>query len=749
MILNKTSDNMEEDNGQGLNMSVDNSKDGSDLSDFSEENTTCQLVNHTVRAKLLSSVANAVNGNESKLRVSVFDHKVIPKRFIVPKKVDGNPSTGTGESVENSDVRNSLRPRNLNAVVNGEMDNRRKVSSMSYSVLKSGKCYTSGSSKTSPTSPGGDSENDVRTRFDILLRKLIGDVDDMQVQTTPTPATVSSGYESDYLTNKDVNTCTKRPQSGNSLSRTSDQDKENINVKEMEKPCPHVSETNTFDSRSGSLRGLNHGFSSLPNFSSLQSDPGTGSLSPRESQEAPPGRPADRDSQGFSYTQRHNYKLTKVTRNMYEIIHDLQSGEKTFPDNRKRYKKGRKSQELSNNNTDNGNGPVTENRLRGREFTGNVSVDNEKSAWLPTNTVGDSVVQPFSGAVVRCVRRPPCIDPYPVQRSLSHNENSRRATDQCSNNSNKVQNDLRNLLCGTSDVTTTADDNYEHQKELSTRLGCNDTHGEATSTGVNRINQTGRFLMKNSSVTTGQSRPSLNDQFSNRSKPDDHVYETIPGDEKLYEEWKKMRENPTIPKIRRFTTIPDLPGTFIPKEPPALPERKYLNSNQPHIRDQDNYMFMGNTSSRNSSQFNVNSAHADSGYTTVSSDNLQDSQFSQFYPIPFVGVNNISAHEKIDETSDGYCSIDNLSLLRETITHQPHGSMNRDTFPRHGQSDSQNDYFLSPVHRDEVRGMQHAKDTLGRNDIHWRHDRYPASNDNSLRTFRSEPTKSVVQATYV
>ena len=760
---NKGQDSCEEDSSPCVNMSTDNSKDDSELSDYSEENTTCQLANQAIRSKLLTSVVNAANGKDSKLRVSVFDHKVIPKRFIIPKKVDDRTCSGNGNSGEIKSQ--SLRPQNLNtsAFTSSDMDNRRKLSSLSYTALKSGKIYCSDSAKSPPTSPGMDAENDVRTRFDILLRKLIGDVNDMQMETTTTPATVSSGYESDYPTNRGVDI--NKSNSGSKSSVKAENDKENVSLsanEHNERLNGYISENhNASRFVSGSLQG-SHGFSSLPSFPVLQTSSSTGSLKRCDSKEATfPRQTEATDSQGFSYAQRHNYKLTKVTRNMYEIIHDLQSGDKCATDNRKRSRKGRKSSQDTGSNYQSENGLCTSNgkdvRFRTRvQSDNNMLFDKENIGHLSGPNNGDSVPQSFSGSVVRCVRRPLGPESYPIQRQTSHSDGSSRLNGSANNNnSNKVQNDLRNLLCGSSDVTLSTSDNNIHTREPNTVSGGNNTLRESSSTS-DRFNQADTSLTNESSITMTR-RPTLTQQFRNRSKPDDHVYETIPGDEKLYEEWKKLRQNTKVPKIRRFTTIPDLPGTFIPKEPPALPERKYLNNNNPNtqLKDRDSYIFMGDVNSNFPGKVNLNSTQKDSGYTSLASDKMLDSKLFQCYPYPAADDTGLCHTGRSDETSDGYCSIDNLSLLRENIIDIPPLPEQhlRDRRLPHPVScpklpHQKNDYFLNPMSIEEFREFQNSQELL-RNEIPKVLGRQHSRDDDVGISFKAEPTKPAFQATYV
>lgn len=753
--LNKADDNNDEEFKPCVNMSVEKSQDESDLSDFSEENTACQLANHAVRAKLLSSVANSANGTDSKLRVSVFDHKTIPTRFIMPRKVDRRT---TQCSNNGPGANQSVRPQNLGST---DMDNKRKLSSLSYTVLKSGKIYTSDSNKSSPTSPNNDSENDVRTRFDILLRKLIGDVNDMQMETnsTPAPATVSSGYESDYPANKNMDL--NKQHSGSNKSLKSDTDKTSGHFgnknESSDKSNGYISECHSIRFGSGSLHG-SQGFSSLPAFPMLQSSSSTGSLKRCDSRDGSLVKVSDRDSQGFNYAQRHNYKLTKVTRNMYEIIHDLQNADKSATDSRKRSRKGRKSsQETGISYNENGHSSAKESRSR-NSTNSDILPENENINQLCIKPDSDSVQQAFSGAVVRCVRRPLGTDTLPIQRNASHSESSNRLTSSTvNNNSNKVQNDLRNLLCGTGEMTLSVDDNNIHLRELNTATGGNNMVQQLSSGSGNKFNQTGHSVTNESSLSTGQQRPTLTEQFNTRPKPDDHVYETIPGDEKLYEEWKKMRQNTKIPKIRRFTTIPDLPGTFIPKEPPALPERKYLNSNTPQLKDRDSYIFMGDVNSNFRSKTNLDSektSKGDSGYTSVASDKMLDSKLFSCYPNFPADDSAFNNTGRSDETSDGYCSIDNLSVLRENFNDQsPPETVSRDTrFPNSGTfprlPQPKNDYFLSPMTKEEYREFQNSQEQF-RNEIPRVFSRQQSRDDDVGISFRAEPTKPVFQATYV
>ncbi|KAL4226432.1 hypothetical protein ACF0H5_014415 [Mactra antiquata] len=753
ITMNTEVSKLDVDNTPCVNISIDNSKDESDCSDYGEENTTCHLANQAVRAKLLSSVVNPANGTDSKLRVSVFDHRIIPKKFIVPKR-----SELKSLDLKSSDNESGNKMiRNHDGCVENGQDNRKKLSNLSYTVLKASKRYNNDNkcNGKSPTSP--ESDNDVRTRFDILLRNLIGDVNEMKVE--PTTVTVSSGYESDYTQNRNVDN--KNNKVGITCYTDVDTNKENIlqtnsgnNVS-----TNYLSETGTGKNSNinSSLNGF-HGFSSLPSFPTQYQDQ-TGTLPRSETGDVPLVKlsQVDKDSKGFSYAQRHNYKLTKVTRSMYEIIHDLQNGEKVPNDGRKRSKKGRRSSNDPLTGSTDGLSSAGEGRSRGRIQSNNGSTNNKSESVGPPR-YSESNTSTILGSVVRCVRRPLCSEVQPIQRKLSHSDNGNRLVGTVSNNnSNKVQNDLRNLLCGSSDVTVLSADDNEHQAGFNTLSGCNNTQSGFSSAlnghVDNGFSQTNGLINDEQNITLGQRRPTLNEQFMNRPKPDDHVYETIPGDEKFYEEWKKMQQNTKIPKIRRFTTIPDLPGTFIPKEPPALPERKYLCSNEPVNKDTDNYIFMGDVNSNFPPKSHITSKRSDSGFGSVASDNFLDKRPFQSYPYPINDVELGSQLGRTDETSDGYCSIDNLSLSRDipdTSFPVPPSSEWRDvsqqSLPRR-LPPPRNDYFFSSMDRDEYKKQFSSNSYL---------HSHPFSRENSFDANRTkapsafeEVKKPVFQATYV
>ena len=693
-----------------INTSTENCKDKSDGSDSSEllnDNSTCQLTNQTLSSKTLSS-GNPSLERDSKLRVSVFDHRIIPKRFT-NGRINLNRIIDNGGSDIEGEECNSQTCYNDNEIKNG----KRKGLQLSYAQLKRRNNLSSDSSKDS--SPDMD-KGSFRTQFDVLLRSLIGDVNDMQVDSSP--MTISSGYESDYIQTKeaDIDDIFKK----NKESRDN-VIKVNVNTKKQEdNPTDYFSMSEKSElsppARLGIINtetkpthGLRTAFSSMPCFPTPQD---TDLVQKPKSKEAPVLRSMsqDNDSNEFSYAQRHNYKLTKVTRSMYEIIHDLQNGEKAPSDNRRRSRKGRRGVQEGSANTD-GNTSAKEIKSRGRlQSTELLSNNNVDTSSLNRNKPN------ISGSVVRCVRRPLANDSsfQPVPRMPPRGEGNQRAgSSSGNNNSDKVQNDLRNLLCSTSDVPLSSGDNNTHFEQFNGFSRMDNKQDSFKAVIAN--NSENRFIQSDFSINhdpniigqDGQRRLTLNEQFIHRPKPDEHVYETIPGDEKLYEEWKRMRATSTVPKIRRFTTVPDLPGTFVPKEPPALPERRYLNSSSSVSKDSENqnYIFMGDINSNIVPK--PNSERSDSGYASVASDKMLDSRTLQCNSHPLHVEPVIHHRYRSDEASDGYCSIDNISLCPETLASSlsypgyPTSSLDRRLPPTSNRfplpRNNRNDYFTNPV----------------------------------------------------
>ena len=766
-----------------INTSTENCEDKSDSSDSGEllnDNSTCQLANHanqTLSTKTLSSVNPSLE-RDSKLRVSVFDHRIIPKRFT-NGRINLNRIIDNGGSDIEGEECNSQTCYNENEIKNG----KRKGLQLSYAQLKRRNNLSSDSSKDS--SPDMDKAS-FRTQFDVLLRSLIGDVNDMQVDSSP--MTISSGYESDYIQTKeaDIDDIFKKNKENKenvikvnvNAKKKDDAPTDYFSMSEKSEISPPVRLGNV-NIETRQTHGLRSAFSSMPCFPT-QKD--SDLVQKPKSKEAPVLRSMsqDNDSNEFSYAQRHNYKLTKVTRSMYEIIHDLQTGEKALPDNRRRSRKGRRGGQEGSANTD-GNTSAKEIKSRGRlQSTELLSSNNVDTSSLNRNQKPN-----ISGSVVRCVRRPLVNDSsfQPVPRMPPRGEGNQRVGSTSGlNNSDKVQNDLRNLLCSTSDVPLSSGDNNTHFEPFKGFSRMDNKQDDFK--GVIANNSDNRFIQSNFSINhdpniigqDAQRRLTLNEQFNHRPKPDEHVYETIPGDEKLYEEWKRLRATSTVPKIRRFTTVPDLPGTFVPKEPPALPERRYLNTSSSVSKDSEkqNYIFMGDINSNIVPK--SNSERSDSGYASVASDKMLDSRtlhHCNAYPLH---VEPVTHHRyRSDEASDGYCSIDNISLCPEPLSSSlsypgyPTSSLDRRLPPTSNRlplpRNNRNDNFTNPV-LSRHSNSRHSNSSFSRfkngADVTSRQSRFDtrffdnwksdgSDSDQTLMSsaFDRDTGKQVVQGTYV
>ena len=654
---------------------ADRAREDSDFSSDHEDSSRCQLTNQALRAKLLNSVINPINDKDSKLRVSVFDHRIIPKKLIIPRASDNRNHTDTRDN-ESENVLTLIHTKSQENINEKNLTNNSgKITALPNPVLTVNRRQSNKQSNLVSTGvenmTNTESDYEIRTRFDILLRNLIGDVDNINVESSP--MTVSSGYESDYIQTRNsqkekLANISQRNTNLNGIKEDPVNDKCEDTVTDyftMSETYPQTKELET----PGAID--NNQFSSLPVFPTQSKE--AAPVASMESKEIPimkSNSPKQPDKEfGFFYAQRQNYKLTKVTRSMYEIIHDLQNGEKVQPDGKKRSRKGRRPGQDSGSD---GNNSSKDTLTHGRPQSGEPKSDNNTCNTILKRTK-ETTNSRISGSVVRCVRRPQCPEffPRPVHRRFSQSENEGRLGPAGLIDSDKVQNDLRNLLCDTSEVTASSvgiNDQLDTFNMSSSNSNTADGFTSAVaSTSDNRGNHPKVSINgEENELNESGRKPTLTEQFNNRPKPDDHVYETIPGDEKFYEEWKKMRTS--MPRIRRFTTIPDLPGTFIPKEPPALPARKYLNnanqtsmSRKRELSDSnDNYIFMGDINSNI-----LKSDKSDSGYTTVSSDQMLVLREPQCFPYPIGNTSPSDNFGRHDETSDGYCSIDNLSLIRE------------------------------------------------------------------------------------
>lgn len=375
----------------------------------------------------------------------------------------------------------------------------------------------------------------------------------------------------------------------------------------------------------------------------------------------------------FSPVQRHNHKLTKVARSMFEIINDLQLEEKSPKnniDNKKKCKKVKRTNPvqpenvtvIKNNFQKGSTDSLNENRLciseesiSSRDKADASSSVNAKSDCVPDHTPsvksepiviennndpqskrhtetllplpftiecqspqsrnnssnGESSSHPVSSSVF--VSRAPCtvnkaVSEDPVAKGLSTQQARTNDLSPPVQPGTLVVKCLRRPL-GThsSDFSRTNDlphsssacyyEEYEGSPNVHPPTSVHQRvppadfshfHSQTPPTSVVNHNvpypDSGSLIIIDNGVTPyataripGCCTPKRDDKL------DDHVYETIPGDEYLYEELMRMRAMGLLSK--RLRKIPDMPGHFIPYEAPELPARN-INSNTPRRNDQ-------------------------------------------------------------------------------------------------------------------------------------------------------------------
>ncbi|XP_062584615.1 uncharacterized protein LOC134246310 [Saccostrea cucullata] len=375
----------------------------------------------------------------------------------------------------------------------------------------------------------------------------------------------------------------------------------------------------------------------------------------------------------FSPVQRHNHKLTKVARSMFEIINDLQlenESPKKNPGNNKRCKKVKRANPvraenatlIKNNFQRSSMESLDENRLCISEesISSADKADatlgvNAKSDCVPDHTPGvksepivsennndiqskrhtdtllllpstiecqspqssnngsngESLSHPVSSSVF--VSRAPCtVNKAETEDSMAKGSPTQQArTNDLSPNvqpGTLVVKCLRRPL-GThsSDFSRTNDlphsssacyyEEYEGSPSVQPETSVHPrvppadfTHSHSHTHPASVVNhsvpypESGRLIIFDNGVTPyataripGCCTPKRDDKL------DDHVYETIPGDEYLYEELMRMRAMGLLSK--RLRKIPDMPGHFIPYEAPELPARN-MNNSSPRRNDQ-------------------------------------------------------------------------------------------------------------------------------------------------------------------
>ncbi|OWF34640.1 uncharacterized protein LOC110443949 [Mizuhopecten yessoensis] len=297
--------------------------------------------------------------------------------------------------------------------------------------------------------------------------------------------------------------------------------------------------------------------------------------------------PQQGNSAVFSPKERNSYQLTKVARSMFEIIHDLQNEENAAEGKKKGKKPRRNTPPLKPERLigDNPNIPsssssdttptntCTKTGLGQEQFQGKRKAQNQSdNTFSNVNRVPqpkhfDRVVGNPPKVSVRCLRRPLGADPSDFDRhaALPHSDSARASTNENPPTSVGQTSYLEE------DTSAAVNDNSTVHWEGSG----SDVHPfhpkvpeNATDPHVAMINQNWTTNINDCMPYATTRLPGC--QTPKRDPEDNHVYETIPGDEMLpYEEHMRLRMNGIPVKLQRLH--PDCP--FVPYHPPALPAR--------------------------------------------------------------------------------------------------------------------------------------------------------------------------------
>ncbi|KAK3579359.1 hypothetical protein CHS0354_029658 [Potamilus streckersoni] len=612
------------------------------------------------------------SSRQGRLRVSVFDHSRIPSEitnriFAARRREQGVTAVDEDRSHANS--------QNLLKSPDNDFTKRRGLY-LPYSVIKTSKSSESARENSSAGNTDWASMKDIH-KSRTPLEELLGFVKD-SVSNETSPMTISSGYESDYMQSKENKaghlTLSKAespkrchrdevPIDYFSLSDTYMKSENQSPVNVVMVTENQIDNAHTASKTATLLRGPKC-FMSLD-----QSKLRSGRL--------------EKDSQEFSYAQRHNYKLTKVTRSMYEIIHDLQT-EKEQLDSRKKCKKGRcvqhsKGSAVTSNRS--GVSSSEENALHERLNPRVFSVGPKQRHDYPSGNMNnnDNGLKPASSDFcTRCVRRTlECETAVHRQRQskTSYGENNKVKPSAQIDNGSDFERHLRTLLCDSPDFFLT-DCNQNIDGGSNSILSHEQAPREQTDWKIALMKENERsHNFQQGTVVTGIVLRGAMNKVGPVGQEDEHVYETIPGDEYLYEEMKRIREASSGNIIRRFTTIPDLPGTFIPKDPPALPERRYPRELPKDgektipIAD-ENSNFPKHQSFPRREYPHISPVYAGSGYASVSIESILEANFiPEEKDVSAQDGGAFQSHSKGND-SDGYYSIDTISKMQRDASYE-------------------------------------------------------------------------------
>ncbi|KAK3102720.1 hypothetical protein FSP39_013427 [Pinctada imbricata] len=188
-----------------------------------------------------------------------------------------------------------------------------------------------------------------------------------------------------------------------------------------------------------------------------------------------------------------------------------------------------------------------------------------KQENVAATIASSSLPRPQGKFIVKCVRRPLGSNPADFNRDLPH---SSSAIDYLQDENSPTQN---------SAIPNPHADAISPRVQMTSGVHRWNSNMHTSAPHLNRFAEPERIPLAMNDCSPyatakipGCCTPKRDDRL------DDHVYETIPGDELLYAEFLRMRELGLLPK--RLNRIPDHPVHFIPFDPPALPARNNESS---------------------------------------------------------------------------------------------------------------------------------------------------------------------------
>lgn len=276
-------------------------------------------------------------------------------------------------------------------------------------------------------------------------------------------------------------------------------------------------------------------------------------------------------SRGFSPAQINNYQLTKVARSMFEIIHDLHAEKEQ--ENKAKSRKPKRLVQWRKERTDVLRKPVNNNE---NENIVNTNVSQQENCEQSRGNTQPAPLSSQGKISVRCLRRPLGSDPtFHNRQFLPHSSEFDKQMD--------VQGECRQEFVISSNSQYPEFSRQFSEPEIrQCDMPTNNFHMNHSFDSRDMRHQ----IMFNGCAPYATTKlPGCSPyatarlpgcQTPRRDEKDDHVYETIPGDDLLqYEEILRMRLNGMLP--HRY-------------HPPALPAR---NINDRKISDSARKDFNG------------------------------------------------------------------------------------------------------------------------------------------------------------